>query len=105
MRWTIRLTGAFFTGSNNPGNRIEVTNGVVNLHGPLGNYGNSDQDIRSSFSFSTLWYIPVGRGQRFLRTLNPVANSIVSGWQINAFTIWFLAKQDNGCRRYHHRQR
>lgn len=79
--------GAFFTGTNNPGNRIEVTNGVVNLHGPLGNYGNSDQDIRNSFSFSTLWYLPFGRGQRYLRTLNPVLNSMVGGWQINAFTI------------------
>jgi hypothetical protein len=79
--------GAFFTGTNNPGNRIEVTNGVANINGPLGNYGNSDQDIRNAFSFSSLWYLPIGRGQRFGRNLSRPVNALVAGWQINVFTI------------------
>jgi hypothetical protein len=53
----------------------------------LGNYGNSDQDIRNSFTFSSLWYLPIGRGQKFLRNLSRPVNALVAGWQINVFTI------------------
>ncbi len=64
-------------------NEIQVTNGAVNLKGPLGHYGNSDQDIRQNFSFSALAELPFGRGRAFGQHLPRVLDYVIGGWQLN----------------------
>jgi len=73
--------GAFSTGAGDSG--IEVTNGVVNINGHDGAYGNSDQDIRHNFSFSALAEIPYGRGRAFGAHLPRALEYALGGWQLN----------------------
>jgi hypothetical protein len=73
--------GAIPSGGSDSG--IEITNGVVNLKGPMGHYGNSDQDIRSNFSFSALGELPFGRGRAFGQHLPRALDYAVGGWQLN----------------------
>ena len=47
------------------------------------NYGNSDQDQRHSFTLSTLYELPFGRGKRFVPAWSEWLNSILGGWQWN----------------------
>jgi Carboxypeptidase regulatory-like domain/TonB dependent receptor len=42
----------------------------------------SQFDMRSYFTSSAIWQIPVGRGHTFLGTASPVFNTIVGGWQL-----------------------
>ena len=70
-------------GSGSGDSGIEVTNGVVNLHGPDGNYGNADQDIRHNFSFSALYQLPFGHGRAFAQHLARPLEYAVGGWQLN----------------------
>ena len=40
-------------------------------------------DVPQRFVLASVLDLPVGRGKRFLRNLNPVANKIVGGWGLN----------------------
>ncbi|MFT4113919.1 carboxypeptidase regulatory-like domain-containing protein [Silvibacterium sp.] len=73
--------GAFSTGTAGSGTRIFIEPTGPNFKA---NYGNSDQDQRQVFTFSTLAEIPFGRGRKFGANINPVVDKIVGGWQINA---------------------
>jgi hypothetical protein len=73
--------GAISDGAGGSG--IEVTNGAVNINGPNGAYGNSDQDIRHNFAFSALAELPVGRGRAFGQHLPSALEYAVGGWQLN----------------------
>jgi Carboxypeptidase regulatory-like domain len=50
-------------------------------------YASSDSDLRHNFVFSGLWYLPIGRGQRYFATWNTVTNAILGGWQLNAIYV------------------
>jgi outer membrane receptor protein involved in Fe transport len=47
------------------------------------NRGNSDQDIRHNFVFSSLYEIPFGKGRQFGATLPAALDYILGGWQWN----------------------
>lgn len=70
-------------GSGGSDSSIEVTNGVVNLHGKMGNYGNADEDIRQNFSFSALYLLPFGHGRQWGQHLARPLEAIAGGWQLN----------------------
>lgn len=46
----------------------------------------SQFDISQVFQFSYVYEIPIGRGRRFGRNMNPVLNAFIGGWQTNG--IW-----------------
>jgi hypothetical protein len=48
---------------------------------------NADFDYRNRFSFSGIWALPVGHGQRFGSNWNPVVNTLLGGWQANSIVI------------------
>lgn len=54
---------------------------VQNFFNPREAYGNSSYDIRHYFSWSTVYSLPFGRGQRWLQT--GVAAYILGGWKAN----------------------
>jgi hypothetical protein len=39
-------------------------------------------DMRSYFTSSAIWQVPVGRGHTLLRDANPFVNALVEGWQL-----------------------
>ncbi|MGH9387375.1 MAG: carboxypeptidase regulatory-like domain-containing protein [Vicinamibacterales bacterium] len=43
----------------------------------------SNASIRHAFKTQWDWRIPVGRDERFGRSLNPILNALLSGWQFN----------------------
>lgn len=50
----------------------------------LAEYASADSDLRHNFVFSGLWYLPIGRGQRYFSSWGPVTNAILGGWQLNS---------------------
>jgi hypothetical protein len=42
----------------------------------------SQFDMRSYFTSSAIWQVPVRKGHTFLRDANPVVNAILGGWQL-----------------------
>jgi len=42
----------------------------------------SSQDMRSYFTASSIWQLPVGRGHALLGEASPLVNALVSGWQL-----------------------
>ncbi|MGI4828973.1 MAG: carboxypeptidase regulatory-like domain-containing protein [Janthinobacterium lividum] len=54
---------------------------------PLLNYGNSNQDVRHNASFSALYNLPFGRGQKFLGGVNRATELAVGGWQLNLIAL------------------
>ena len=57
--------------------------------GPVGNpllklnYGNSDNDIRHYFTFSTIYELPFGKGKRFAGDASTALDYVIGGWQWN----------------------
>jgi len=49
---------------------------------PEAEYGNSDTDVRHRFTFSYLYPLPVGQGQRFLGATNKAFDEVIGHWQI-----------------------
>lgn len=47
-------------------------------------YGPNSYDITHRFVFSGIWELPFGRGRLFGSRMNPVADRILGGWQLNA---------------------
>jgi hypothetical protein len=73
-----------------------LTNGVSGFGGDPGivyfpvvttkdaDKGSSNTDLRHNFSLSTLYSIPVGKGQPYLSDMPGVLDAIIGGWQANA---------------------
>jgi outer membrane receptor protein involved in Fe transport len=71
--------GAFSTTSG--GGRIFIDsngNPLLSL-----NRGNSDQDLRHNFVFSSIYEIPFGRGRQFGGDVSKVLDYFIGGWQWN----------------------
>jgi hypothetical protein len=76
-----------------------LTNGVSGFGGDPGivyfpvvttknaDKGSSNTDLRHNFSLSTLYIVPVGKGERYLGELKGVPQAILGGWQINAIFV------------------
>ena len=49
---------------------------------PEAEYGSSDTDVRQRFTFSSLYPLPIGQGQRLLGTAGKALNEAVGHWQL-----------------------
>lgn len=59
-------------------------------------YGNSDTDVRHRFTFSALYPLPIGQGQRFLGTTGKALNTVIGNWQLGSIVTlstgnWYTA--------------
>ena len=59
-------------------------------------YGNSDTDVRQRFTFSYLYPLPFGRGQKFLGSSGNLVDTVVGHWQIGGIATlstgnWYTA--------------
>jgi len=73
--------GAFSTTNGNGRIFIDPTQGGALLRD---NYGNSDQDQRHIFSFSSLYELPFGKGKQWGSSWNNVTDEVLGGWQVNS---------------------
>ena len=62
--------------------------GFMNNHDPNLDYGPSDFDVNQRFVASYIYNLPIGRGERFLGTVNRAANVAVGGWQVTGITTF-----------------
>jgi hypothetical protein len=54
---------------------------------PEADKGYAGNHLKHNFTASFLYGIPVGKGERFLSNMNPIANTIVGGWEINGILL------------------
>jgi hypothetical protein len=93
-----RLTkGLMFTTAYTWSHTIDDSNGAFSVTGGGGrifvdangnpllslNHGNSDQDIRHSFVFASMYEIPFGKGKQFGSGLPKGLDYVIGGWQWN----------------------
>ena len=45
-------------------------------------YSYSDNDLRRDFKANTIWDVPIGKNRKWLKTMNPVLDKIIGGWQM-----------------------
>lgn len=78
---TDNSNGEFSATGGGGGNRILVgANGVPLLQY---NQGNSDNDIRNFFTFSSLYELPFGKGRQFGSDAPKALDYVIGGWQWN----------------------
>ncbi len=70
----------------------EITGDPGATYYPLYTWPNADKglastDLRSNFTVSYLYQLPVGKGQKFLPNLHGVGQQILGGWQVNGITL------------------
>lgn len=70
------------------GSTISGSSFIVNPLDLNSNRGNSDFDIRHIINANYNYVLPFGKGKRFLSNLNPVANTIIGGWQTTGIFRW-----------------
>jgi hypothetical protein len=46
------------------------------------NYGPCSYDIGNNLTISSVYQLPFGRGRAYLNNVNPIANVLVSGWEL-----------------------
>ncbi|MGC9293548.1 MAG: TonB-dependent receptor [Acidobacteriaceae bacterium] len=83
-RATNLITTAAYTWSHT----MDDTCGTLCLYyAPQASYGNSGQDERNVFSFSTVYFLPFGRGQRFGGNDSRPMDWLIGGWQTNIIAL------------------
>jgi hypothetical protein len=55
-----------------------------NIHDLAGEYGPSSFDIRLINVTSVVYQLPFGKGRKYATGLNPVAEALLGGWEVNA---------------------
>ncbi len=63
---------------------------------PEAEYGNSDTDVRHRFTFSALYPLPIGQGQRYLGNTGKGLNTVIGNWQLGSIVTlstgnWYTA--------------
>ncbi|WP_158941341.1 TonB-dependent receptor domain-containing protein [Granulicella sp. S190] len=63
---------------------------------PEAEYGNSDTDVRHRFTFSSLYPLPVGQGERFLGNSGKALDTVIGHWQLGGIVTlstgnWYTA--------------
>ncbi len=71
-----------------PNNQWEGNTNQYTLRNSRLNYGPSLFDIRQVLHVSGTYDLPLGHGQRFLNTSNPVLNRIVAGWTVGTIITY-----------------
>jgi hypothetical protein len=57
------------------------------LPSPQADKGYAGTDLRHNFTFSYLYQLPFGKGQRWLTDLPTVADAILGGWELNGILL------------------
>ncbi|HET6216666.1 MAG TPA: carboxypeptidase-like regulatory domain-containing protein [Acidobacteriaceae bacterium] len=57
-------------------------------------YSNCEFDVRNALTFSYIYALPFGHGQRLLNNASGVANAIVGGWQLEGITSMFSGSHE-----------
>ncbi|HMF78917.1 MAG TPA: TonB-dependent receptor [Bryobacteraceae bacterium] len=58
---------------------------LLNMGDPRPTRMISDQDVPHRFAATFLYQLPFGRNGQFLKTLNPVADRLIGGWEVTGF--------------------
>ncbi|MCS6885473.1 MAG: TonB-dependent receptor [Acidobacteriota bacterium] len=61
---------------------------ILNPLRPKDNRSFSEFDLRHIINANGIWYLPVGRGKRFLSNANSVVNALLGGWQLTTIFRW-----------------
>ncbi len=102
--WSHALDNSRSAFSNIGSNQQMFTDGVAALL--KYNYGNSEDDQRHAFTFSTLYELPFGRGKRWGNNWSGVSNQVLGNWQFNMiatigtgtpFDVTYQPNNCNGC--------
>jgi hypothetical protein len=62
--------------------------GFIDNNNPNLDYGPSDFDVDHRFVASYVWQLPIGRGKKYLPTINRLADLAVGGWQLSGITTF-----------------
>ncbi len=87
------LAGYTYSKAQSNGLRQEITGDPGINYFPFTAPGNDDDrglastDLRNNFTFSYLYDLPFGRGQKFLSNLHGVGQAILGDWEFNGITV------------------
>ncbi len=85
---THRASNLILTASYTWSHTMDDSCGTLCLYyDPKASYGNSGQDQREVFSFSTVYFLPFGRGQRFGNGISREMDWLIGGWQTNIIAM------------------
>jgi len=65
-----------------------TTAGYQDYNNPSGEYAMSSFDARQRLVVSYLYPLPIGKGQLLLSNLNPVANTLIGGWELDGISTF-----------------
>src|SRR5205085_5250215 len=54
---------------------------------PNADKGYAGNHLKHNFTFSYLYQLPVGKGQRWMSAMNPIADAIIGGWEWNGILL------------------
>ena len=57
---------------------------IINAVRPDSNKGLSNFDMTHIINANSIWELPIGHGHQFLRSIGPVANQFLGGWQLSS---------------------
>jgi hypothetical protein len=92
-----RAKDLIFTGAYTWSHTMDdSTTGTLALYyDPQASYGNSDQDQRQVFSSSIVYFLPVGRGQRYASQISRPLDWVIGGWQTNLIGLVSSGQPDD----------
>jgi hypothetical protein len=61
---------------------------LMNNYDPRADYGPAAYDAPQRLVVSSVYQLPLGRGQRFLSNANQGADAIIGGWQVNGIALF-----------------
>jgi len=61
---------------------------IINTWKPYLNRATSDFDTRHLITADWVYQLPFGRGRRFLRSADSVADGLIGGWQLSGISRW-----------------
>ncbi len=88
LRYTHRAKNLVTTGAYTWSHTMDDLCGTLCLYyAPHVSYGNSGQDQRNAFTFSSIYTLPFGRGQAFGSNLPRPVDWAIGGWNLNMIAI------------------
>ena len=55
---------------------------------PQRDYGNSPAESRHDLAFNYIWYLPFGRGMRWLGNSRNAVDALLGGWEVSGITLY-----------------
>ena len=88
LQYTHRAKNLVTTGAYTWSHTMDDLCGTLCLYyAPHASYGNSGQDQRNAFSFSSIYTLPFGRGQAFGTNVPRPVDWAIGGWNLNVIAI------------------